>query len=95
MSDNTLPLMVKLPTMANLNMLKPDEMKAELARMQTEVFAMGDKVMSLTQICHRQASLIDALLDSFDGKDRAALDIQLNRLSEHRAKVLKAQAMNH
>lgn len=70
-------------------------MKDELARIQSEVLALSDKLMNLTRICHNQASLIDALLDSFDGDDDAALHDQLKRLSTHRSKVLKAQAMNH
>lgn len=70
-------------------------MKEELARIQGEVFALRDKLMNLTRICHNQASHIDALLDSFDGDDDAALHDQLKRLSDHRAKVLKAQATNH
>lgn len=70
-------------------------MKEELARIKSEFTVLSDRLMNLTRICHNQASLIDALLDSFDGDDEAALHDQLKRLSTHRAKVLKAQSMNH
>lgn len=76
-------------------MLNPEDVKAELARMQREIYAMGDKVMSLTQICHNQAGLIDRLIDCFERQDHAALGMHLQQLSEHRNKVLKAKALTH
>jgi hypothetical protein len=83
----------QLPTMCiNPEGLTHAELKLHVLRLQGHIADMGLRLHSITAIATDQAVLLHALADSFDAKDKDAVEMQLQRFSKHRSEVRAKQA---
>jgi hypothetical protein len=84
---------VQLPTFVNPEALTTlAEARAEVARMQTEMMAMGEHLAMSNQCATTQWQTIQFLLKSWEENDQAAIMKQLARLHAY---VNRAPAQQH
>lgn len=87
-------VMTQGPTLCNVEQLSHEELKEHVGRLQKQSMQMATLMHNLSVIVHRQAEVVEHMVNAHERGDKAAIEAKLQELTDWR-KAQVTSAVQH